>query len=144
MKKHLQGFGLLLLELIFLLVGIPVFSVLAVLGVIYTTIKHLLLMDYSMKKQFLPILRSLILAVDGFANASAGELLNDALKVPKDSRIKYGKWYQTISAVTGILKVYGDKDTWLRKFLKILGKNHCEDAITEMEHYFYKVKGTKR
>lgn len=140
MKKHLQGFGLLLLELIFLLVGVPVFLVVAVLGVVYTTIKHLCLMDYSMKKQFLPILRSLILAVDGFANASAGEILNDTLKVPKISQIKYGKWYQTISAVTGILKVYGDKDTWLRKFLKILGKNHCEDAITEMEHYYYKQK----
>lgn len=140
MKKHLQGFGLLLLELFFLLVGVPVFLVVAVLGVVYTTIKHLYLMDYSMKKQFLPILRSLTLAVDGFANASAGEILNDTLKVPKISQIKYGKWYQTISAVTGILKVYGDKDTWLRKFLKILGKNHCEDAITKMEHYYYKQK----
>ena len=24
------------------------------------------------------------------------------------------------------------------KFLKILGKNHCEEAITEMQKYYYK------
>jgi hypothetical protein len=61
--------------------------------------------------------------------------LNDVLKV-KNEFAKYGKWYETISAVTGLIKQY-EKDTWLRKFLKILGKNHCEEAITEMQKYYY-------
>ncbi len=42
----------------------------------------------------------------------------------------------TIQAVTGLVKLY-EKDTGLRKFLKILGKNHCEEAITEMQNYYY-------
>ena len=50
--------------------------------------------------------------------------------------MRFGKWYETISAVTGLIKQY-EKDTWLRKFLKILGKNHCEEAITEMQKYYY-------
>ena len=37
-----------------------------------------------------------------------------------------------------------EKDTWLRKFLKILGKNHCEEAITEMQKYYYKQLFTKK
>ena len=65
-------------------------------------------------------------------------MLNDALKVKQGTLIKYGKWYQTISAVTGLRKVYDNEDTWLRKFLEILGKNHCEEAITKEEHFYYK------
>ena len=30
------------------------------------------------------------------------------------------------------------------KFLKILGKNHCEEAITEMQKYYYKQLFTKK
>ena len=72
------------------------------------------------------------------ANAGAGELLNDTLKV-KNNYARYGKWYETISAITGLVKLY-EKDTWLRRFLKILGKNHCEEAITEMQDFYYKSK----
>ena len=56
--------------------------------------------------------------------------------------IKYGKWYETISAVTGLIKQY-EKDTWLRKLLEILGKDHSEEAITEMQKYYYKQFFTK-
>ena len=78
------------------------------------------------------------MASDGLANAGGGELLNDVLKVRKEAKIRYGKWYQTISAVTGLRKVYDNEDSWLRRFLKVLGKNHCEEAITEEEHFYYK------
>ena len=66
------------------------------------------------------------------------EILNDVLKVKKEAKIKYGKWYQTISAVTGLRKVYDNEDSWLRRFLNVLDKNHCEEAITEEEHFYYK------
>ena len=56
--------------------------------------------------------------------------------------IKYGKWYETISDVTGLIKQY-EKDTWLRKLLEILGKDHSEEAITEMQKYYYKQFFTK-
>ena len=63
-------------------------------------------------------------------------MLNDILKIK--GKVKYGKWYQTISAVTGLIKIY-EKDTKLRRFLdKILGKNHCIDAITESDSFYYK------
>lgn len=76
------------------------------------------------------------LVLDGFANSGAGELLNDVLEIK--GRIKYGKWYQTISATTGLIKIH-EKDTWLRRFLdKVLGTNHCGEAITEEDKYYYK------
>ena len=124
-------------EFFFLLLAIIIFPLLAVVGIFYTFFKHLFKGNYSMKKQLNPIIRSMSLCLDGFANAGAGELLNDALKVPENSKIWYGKWYQTISAVTGLLLVYEKKETRLRKFLEILGKNHCQEAITEEEHYYY-------
>jgi predicted PurR-regulated permease PerM len=124
-------------EFIFLLLAIVIFPIVAVLGVLYTLIKHVVKWDYRIEKQLLPIIRSFSLCLDGFANASAGELLNDIFKIPKDFKARFGKWYQTISAVTGILKVYFGKDIWLRKSLEILGKNHCEDAITVEEHFYY-------
>ena len=136
-KIHLFGFYSLFKEILLVIVGLLVFIPLAFLGVIYTISKHILLLDYSMKRQIQPVLRNFILSVDGFANATAGELLNDVFKIKQESKLRYGKWYQTISAVTGLLKVYKDKDTWLRKMLKILGKSHCEEAITEMEHEYY-------
>ena len=126
----------LLLEILFMVIGIPIFLTLFLVGVCYTFGKHLLKWDYSTSKQFIPILRSINLVFDGLANAGAGELLNDALKI-RNEHARYGKWYETISAVTGLIKQY-EKDTWLRKFLKVLGKSHCEEAVTEMQNYYYK------
>ena len=132
----------LLLEIIFLIIGgMIIFPTVFIIGVIYSFIKHLFFkFDYSVSKQLTPIIRSITLASDGLANAGGGEILNDVLKVKLNAKIKYGKWYQTISAVTGLRKVYDNEDTWLRKFLEILGKNHCEEAITEEEHYYYNNK----
>lgn len=136
----LKEFLLLLLEIVFFVIGgCIVFPLVFIIGVIYSFIKHLFFkFDYSVSKQLTPIIRSMTLASDGLANAGGGEMLNDALKVKQGTLIKYGKWYQTISAVTGLRKVYDNEDTWLRKFLEILGKNHCEEAITEEEHFYYK------
>ena len=131
----------LLLEILFMTIGIPIFLLLFVVGVLYTFGKHVKNWDYSISRQFTPILRSINLVFDGLANAGAGELLNDVFKI-KNEFARYGKWYETISAVTGLIKQY-EKDTWLRKFLKILGKNHCEEAITEMQKYYYKLLFTK-
>lgn len=126
------------LELVFAIIGIPMFLTVFVIGVIYTMIKHCLKWDYSLSKQLLPLLRSVVLSFDGLANAGGGEMLNDALKIKGD--IKYGSWHQTISAVTGLIKIY-EKDTKLRVFLdKILGTNHCTDAINEADAAFYKIK----
>ena len=123
----------LLIELVFACVGIPVFIILFIVGFFYTFFKHLFKWDYSLSKQTLPLIRSVTLAFDGLANAGAGELLNDVYK----PIIKYGKWYQTISAVTGI-NYLKEQDSKLRLFLdKILGKNHCTEAITEMERDYY-------
>lgn len=135
----LKEFLLLLLEIVFFVVGgCIVFPLVFIIGVIYSFIKHLFFkFDYSVSKQLTPIIRSMTLASDGLANAGGGEMLNDALKVKQEALIKYGKWYQTISAVTGLRKVYDNEDTWLRRFLKILGKNHCEEAITEEEKFYY-------
>lgn len=131
---------LLLLEIVFMVVGgLFIFPLFFVVGFVYTFFKHLLKCDYSVSKHLTPIIRSFNLAMDGLACAGAGELLNDFYKIPKNSLIKYGKWYQTISAVTGLLKVYMNKDTKLRKFLEILGKNHCVEAITEQEKLYYDI-----
>ena len=132
----------LFLEIFFMIIGIPIFSLLFVVGVLYTFVKHVKKWDYSISHQFTPILRSINLVFDGLANAGAGELLNDVFKI-KNKFVRYGKWYETISAVTGLIKQY-EKDTWLRKFLEILGKNHCEEAITEMQKYYYKQLFTKK
>ena len=84
----------LLLEILFMTIGIPLFSLLFVVGVLYSFIKHLFFkFDYSVSKQLTPIIRSMTLASDGLANAGGGELLNDVLKVKKEAKIKYGKWY---------------------------------------------------
>lgn len=132
----------LLLEILLLLIGIPVFLILFCVGFIYTFFKHLIKWDYSLSKQFTPILRNINLVFDGLANAGAGELLNDSLRIKNDF-VRFGKWYETISAVTGLIQQY-EKDTWLRKFLKILGKNHCAEAITEMQAYYYNHLFTKK
>jgi len=92
-------------------------------------------LDYSFSKQLTPIVRSANLVLDGLANAGAGEMLNDAYCVT--GNIKYGKWYQTISAVTGLLQLHV-KDTKIRRFLdKVLGRNHCVEAISKEDLFFY-------
>ncbi|SHG27399.1 hypothetical protein SAMN05444388_10291 [Flavobacterium johnsoniae] len=92
--------------------------------------------DYNISKQLLPIIRSMTLALDGLACSGSGELLNDVLRIK--GRIRYGKWYKTISAITGLIMIY-EKDTWFRRFLdKVLGKNHCTEAISEEDKFYYK------
>lgn len=123
-----------------MMVGIPIFLTVAALGILYTSGKHILVKrDYAFKRQFFPILRNINLCFDGFANACGGELLNDALGIPEGQPVRYGSWHETISAITGIvyLKI---KDTWLRRFLKVLGKNHCTAAITPMQKVYYKIE----
>lgn len=125
----------LLLEIGLLIVGCIVFPMVFIAGVIYTFVKHIIKLNYSFSKQLAPIVRSTNLALDGLANAGAGEMLNDAFKI--NGTLKYGKWYQTISAVTGLIKLH-IKDTKLRVFLdKVLGKEHCVKAITEEDKYYY-------
>lgn len=126
----------LLIEVLILIVGGCIFLSLTIIGLIYTFLKHVIHWDYSVRKQLQPMVRSMTLALDGLACACAGELLNDALKIK--GSIKYGLWYQTISAVTGLINIY-EKDTWLRIFLdKTLGKNHCDEAISDQDRFYYK------
>lgn len=128
----------LIIEVIFLIVGgLFLFPLIGVVGFIYSILKHLFIkFDYSISKQLIPIVRSITLASDGLACACSGELLNDVLKIK--SGINYGKWYHTISAVTGLRLVFEKNDNKFRKVLdKILGKNHCVDAITEEQKCYY-------
>lgn len=128
----------IIIQLFLLIVGGIVFSTLFIIGILYTFCKHIYELDYSPRKQLVPVLRSITLVLDGLANAGAGELLNDTFKV-KD-KIKYGKWYQTISATTGLIFIF-IKDTKLRRILdKVLGKNHCIEAISEEDLFFYSNK----
>lgn len=125
----------LFIEFLILLVGCTVFIILFIIGVVYTFLKHVIKWDYSGRKQLQPIIRNVTLALDGLACAGAGELLNDTLKIK--GKVRYGKWYQTISAITGLIHKY-EKDTWLRRFLdRTLGKNHCAEAITEQDQFYY-------
>ena len=128
MKKLFIEIGLFIL-------AIFIFPLLFVVGFVYTLAKHIWKLDYSISKQLTPILRSVNLILDGLANAGAGELLNDVFKIY--GTIRYGKWYQTISAVTGLLLLHV-KDLKLRIFLdKVLGKNHCVEAITPEDKFYY-------
>lgn len=125
----------LLKQILFLVVGSIVFTLLFAVGFIYTTIKHIIKFDYSLAKQLSPIVGSITLLFDGLANAGGGELLNDFYKV--EGKIKFGKWYQTISAITGLLLIHV-KEIKLRPFLdKVLGKNHCVEAISEQDKFYY-------
>lgn len=125
----------LLKEIGWLIIGSIVFPIVFIVGVIYTFGKHIIKLNYSPSRQLAPIVRSINLALDGLANAGAGEILNDVYEI--NGSIKYGKWYQTISAVTGLIKTH-IKDTKLRVFLdKILGKEHCVKAITPEDKYYY-------
>jgi hypothetical protein len=128
---------MLLLEIVLLIVGSTVFLILSIVGILYTFIKHALVKyDYSLSKQVTPLIRALNLLKDCFANAAAGELLNDALKIK--GRIRYGKWYQSISATTGLIKIFNNEDTWLRRFLdKVFFGPHCEDAIRDEDRFYW-------
>lgn len=133
---------LVIAEIIIGLILCLLFLMLSIIGFIYTLIKHLLKRDYSAKRQFKPIMRSFTLVNDCFANASAGELLNDVLKV-KEGEIPYGSFQQTISSVTGLRFVFDERDTKLRKFLNRFEKDHCEKSPSEMELVYYKLKYKK-
>ena len=131
--SRLKDFWNLIKVLILSIFAIPFFLIIGLIGVVYSVIKHLFKMDYSSSKQLKPIIMAFILASDGIANAGAGELLNDVIKPTK---IKYGKWYHTISAVTGII-YKTQKDTFLRKFLDFFEKNHSTKSITPEQEKFY-------
>ena len=125
-------------ELFLLIIGTIVFLILFVIGFCYTFLKHIFKLDYNLKKQLAPLIRSVTLSIDGLANSGSGELLNDVFKV--HGKIKYGKWYQTISAVTGLIFLH-IKDTKLRVFLdKILGANHCVISITPEDKFYNEQK----
>ena len=116
----------LALQLFLLLVSLMVFPALFIVGFFYTTFKHFVKLDYSLNRQFTPIIRSIILLLDGLANAGGGELMND---LSPNLVFKYGKWFETISEVTGNNYVNGI-DTKLRKVLdNVLGSKHCEESI---------------
>ena len=115
--------------------GFILFPAVFVIGVIYTFLKHFFVKrDYSINQQLLPIIRSITLAIDGIANSGAGEILNDIFKPIK---IRFGKWYHTISAVTGLVFILENRKTWLYNALNKLEKNHCEEAITEEQKKYY-------
>lgn len=83
-----------------MVVGIVLFSLSSIRGIIYTLIKHLIKLDYKPNKQLAPILNSIVLAFDGMDNACSGEYRND--RYLKKNGVKYGKWYDTTSAITGV------------------------------------------
>jgi len=132
LKIRLVDFGRLVVEVITLAVGLVVFTAVAVVGVLYTFVKHVFVKrDYSFTRQLRPVVRSLTLAYDGFANACAGELLNDTQRPV----VKYGKWYHTISGITGLNKMLGS-ELPLRRivdgFFRLFGeRRHCEDSVTD-------------
>jgi hypothetical protein len=130
----LQG----IIALLIMIISFIIFPLLFVMGISYTFGKHIWDLDYSVSRQLQPIVRSISLSLDGLACAGSGELLNDILKIT--GSIKYGKWYQSISAVTGLIYIY-EKDTWLRRFLdkafRIFEKDHCIKSISDQDKYYY-------
>jgi len=131
----------LIKELILFVFASIIFIIVAIIGILYSVIKHAFFkFDYSLSRQLTPIVRSVTLLTDALANASAGELLNDLSGIDKSEMIKYGKWYQTISAVTGLRYLFA-KDGKFRKLLDLfLGDDHCTDAVTEQDLFYYKNK----
>ncbi len=123
-------------ELLLLVASILIFVPMSIVGFIYTFIKHLVKWNYSFRKQLSPIIRNITLAVDGFGNSASGELLNDLTK----PIVKYGKWYQTISAVSGINQ-YKNHDTRLRALTDVvLGHLHCKESVQDNDKCLYKIK----
>lgn len=130
----------LIIEIFIMVLSFCFFPFVFVIGFIYTLVKHIWYWDYSLKKQLQPIVRSISLVNDGLACAGGGEMLNDALKIK--GNIKYGKWNQSISGVTGLILIYSKQDTWLRKSLdklfRVFEKDHCVSAISEQDNFYYK------
>lgn len=121
---------------LFLIGGCFIFPLVFIVGFLYTFFKHIYKLDYSISKHLTPIIRSLTLLLDGMSNAGAGEMLNDVFKIT--GKIRYGKWFMTISECTGLLYLYV-KDIKLRRVLdKVLGKNHCIEAVREEYKFYYK------
>lgn len=114
--------------------AIIAFIPLSIIGVIYTLVKHIILLDYRPGKQLTPILHNFALLLDGMANAMAGELLNDTLLKKKEdgtyyiNTVKWGKWHHTISEITGVNEERRTLNKWgiiFTKFLwTVLNKNH--------------------
>lgn len=140
LKPRLLDVGSLLIEIILFVISAPFFLLFALIGVLYTFIKHLIKRDYSLTKQLRPIVRSATLVTDCFANAGAGELLNDLNGITPTEKIRYSKWYQTISEVAGLRFMFY-KDSKFRNILdKFLGRNHCTNAIREENRFYYNYK----
>ena len=139
MKNQIADAFIVLAEVIVGLLMCVMFFIVAIVGVLYTFFKHLLKMNYSAKRQFKPIMRAFTLVNDCFANASAGELLNDLMGV-KEGEIPYGSFQQTISSVTGLRYLFNNRDSRLRRALNRLHKDHCEKAPSKMELFYYKNK----
>ncbi len=125
-------------SILLLIAGVLVFTPLFIVGVVYTFLKHLVKFDYSINKQFLPLINSITLIFDGLSNAGAGELLNDTLKIK--GKIKYGNWNETISAITGLISIFEKKTKMFYLLNNVLGKNHCIDAITPEQKCYHNYK----
>lgn len=130
----------LIVEILMMVLSFCVFPLVFAIGFVYTLLKHIYKLDYSLKKQLQPIIRSISLVNDGLACAGGGEMLNDILKIK--GNIKYGKWNQTISEVSGLILVFSKQDTRLRRFVdkafKVFQKEHCVSAISEQNNFYYK------
>ena len=141
MKRWLIDTLLVIAEIIGGIIICFVFFLISIIGFFYTLIKHLIKLDYSAKQQFKPIMRAFTLVNDCFANASGGEMLNDIEKV-RDGEIRFGNWYETISAIYGLRFMFNNRDSEinLRGFLNKIEKDHCEKAPVEMQLFYYKNK----
>ncbi len=133
-----------IVTIILFIAAVVAFIPLCVIGFVYTTFKHVMRWDYSLKKQFWPIFQNLSLILDGLANSFAGELLNDILIKLVDQKwhpeaYKYGKWYDTISEVTGVNEERGTLNALGVLFTRLLGRilndNHSILAINRNRTY---------
>ena len=136
-KKQITDIWSLMKSLLELIASIFIFIPLGIIGLLYSLFKHLFIADFSLRKFVSPIVRGITLAIDGFGNSGAGELINDVL----GPTVKFGKWYQTISAITGVNYLKYKKLIKFRNILnKVLGKLHCENAITQNDRSYYEIK----
>jgi len=108
-------------QFIIMLVGITVFTLDAIFGILYTFFKHALKGDYNINKQLAPIFRSIALAFDGIDNACSGERYND-IYLNRKGRHPYGNWNETISAITGHNALKSNLSTRGKTFRKRLDK----------------------
>lgn len=138
MKKELQPIILFLSALI-------IFTLLSMIGIVYTCgkaikesfqvnfwqgivklIKFWLNILYQLWNVIKYLLMGLVITFDLFANVTAGELLEDFVTANEDTLYTNGNY--TISAATGeceVNKKLNRKGGWLTNLLsKALGKNH--------------------